>query len=90
MLIYPQGTAYDHSTMESVAKDGENDLEDLEGRTVFLCLEAAIFSYARKALVANSTIREALIPSNNFVEKEEKDRVGILPVVKSVVILSKV
>lgn len=89
MLIYPPGTRFDKRTMEvetrACMKDTANNHD---GRVVKLCMEAAVFAHRRKTLSEDSSIAEAIVTSGNFVKVDEKDRVGIEPAVKAVVILS--
>jgi hypothetical protein len=89
MLIYPPGTKFDKKTMEVETRSCVKDTtSNHNGRTVELCMEAAVFAHGRKAVSEDSSIAEAVISSRNFVCKERKDRVGIEPAVKAVVILA--
>jgi hypothetical protein len=88
MLIYPPGTIFNKKTMEVDTRTCVKDTaSNHEGRTVELCIEAAVFAHGRKQLSEDSSIAEA-VTSKNFVSKAEKDRMKIEPVVKAVVILS--
>jgi hypothetical protein len=90
MLIYPPGTIFNKKTMEVETTACVKDTAgNHEGRVVQLCLEAAVFAHGRKPLSEDSSAAEAVISSRNFVQKERKDRVGIEPAVKAVVILSE-
>jgi hypothetical protein len=88
MLIYPPGTKFDKKTMEAETRSCVKDTtSNHEWRTVELCMEAAVFAHGRKAISEDSSISDTVISSRNFVRKERKDRVGIEPAVKAVVIL---
>lgn len=89
MLIYPPGTMFDKKTMEVETSSCMRDpAKNYQGRAVALCMEAAVFAHPRQQLSEDSPISEAIVTSNNFVRKDKKDRIGIDPAAKAVVILS--
>lgn len=89
MLIYPQGARFDKRTMDIEGSDCmKYSTKDCEGMNVELCIEAAVFAHSRRPLSEDSSITEAIVTSKNFVNKDKKDRIGIEPAVKAVVILS--
>jgi hypothetical protein len=90
MLIYPPGTVFDKRTMEVETSNGMKvAVKNYDGRVVGLCLEAAVFAHPRRKLLEDSSIAEAIVTSKNFLSKNKKERVGIEPAVKAVVILSE-
>jgi hypothetical protein len=89
LVIYPPGTMFDKRTMEVGGGNHiKGDPKAYEGRLIDLCIEAAVFAHPRQELSEDSSIAEAIVSSNNFVRNGKKDRVGIEPTVKAVVILS--
>ena len=89
MLIYPPGTIFDRRTMEVEINTGlKNCAKNHEGRVVELCLEAAVFAHSRQPVSESSSVTDAIATSNNFLSKSKIERIGILPAVKAVVILS--
>jgi hypothetical protein len=93
MVIYPPGTPFDKRTMTTEAawsvKDAATATDSYEGRKIGLCVEAAAFAHTRKELLENDPVSEAIAPSRNFVQREERDRARIAPAVKAVVILAE-
>lgn len=88
MVMYPPGTKYDMNTMAVETIEGTIDLKVHGDCTIQLCVEAAVFMYARKDLEDSATVSEALITSRNFVRKEASQRDGMTPIVKAVVVLN--
>jgi hypothetical protein len=88
MVIYPPGTIFDRETMRAETREGMLDtVNSHEGRAVELCIQAAVFAHARKPLLNNDSVSEAIISATNFVRKETKDRMMLKPRVKAVVAL---
>jgi hypothetical protein len=87
MVMYPPGTQYDKNTMTVETMDGMVDGRDYYGRTIELCIEAAVYSYQRRELQDYAPISEALVSSRNFVRREASQRLRMKPIVKAVVIL---
>lgn len=89
MVVYRPGTKFDEDIMTVETEGGMPDVYGShDGRNVQLCVEAAVFSYSRKGLHVNAPITESIIPSQNFVRKDQKGRGIMRPLVKAVVILS--
>jgi hypothetical protein len=87
MVMYPPGTKYDKNAMTMETTEGTIDLKDHGDCTIQLCVEAAVYMYARKDLEDSATLSEAIITSKNFVRKEASQREGMTPIVKAVVVL---
>jgi hypothetical protein len=54
---------------------------------VYLCIEAAIFTYPRESISISTKVSECLMLTNKFVRKQAEERRGFRPLVKAVVIL---
>ena len=87
MVIYSPGTKYDKNAMTVESIEGMIDLKEHGDCTIQLCVEAAVFMYARKDLGDSVPVSEALATSRNFVRKEASQRKGMTPIVKAVVVL---
>lgn len=86
MVMYAPGTKFDAKTMEAETMDGTADISDHDGRVVQICVQAAVFVYARSLVQNDASVANSIIPSRNFVLKAEHER-GI-PRVKAVVVLA--
>ena len=90
MVIYPPGTKFNQKTMGTQIISGlKNPATTQDDQAIGLCIEAAVFAHARKELNQNDSVSEATATSHNFVQRDERDRVRILPRVKAVVVLSE-
>jgi hypothetical protein len=87
MVIFAPGTKFDSKTMEAEMMDGTADTSDHEGRAVQICIQAAVFVYARNPVSNNASVSESIIPTRNFVKRTEYERGGAIPRVKAVVVL---
>jgi hypothetical protein len=88
MVTYKPGTSFDSATMKVETEEGmQDDVNKHEGRVVSLCIEAAVFAHRRRG-VLNDSPEAGITLSRNFIHREGKDRVGIQPHVKAVVILT--
>lgn len=88
MVSFPPGTKYDKNAMDVETRDGIHcRTGSFEGRSVELCIQAAVYSYPRKELSSNASVAEAVIPVRNFVATTEGERANFRPFVKGVVIL---
>jgi hypothetical protein len=86
MVMYAPGTKFDAKTMEAEMMDGTADISEHDGRVVHICIQAAVFVYARSPVQNDASVPNSIIPSRNFVRKAEHER-GIPPV-KAVVVLA--
>jgi hypothetical protein len=86
MVMYAPGTKFDAKTMEAEKMDGTADINDPDGRVIQICIQAAVFVYARSPVQNDASVSNSIIPSRNFVRKAEHER-GI-PRVKAVVVLA--
>jgi hypothetical protein len=86
MVMYAPGTKFDAKTMEAEKMDGTVDISDSDGRVIQICIQAAVFVYARSPVQNDASVSNSIIPSRNFVRKAEHER-GI-PRVKAVVVLA--
>jgi len=87
MIIYKPGTNYDENTMSVETEDGMAVLSGLHSeRVVKICLEAAVFSFARKE-VSGETGLESMILSSNFVHRNKEQRATSHVLVRAVVVL---
>lgn len=90
MVIFPPGAKYDPLTMMVETMEGMPDtFGKHEGGRVLLCVEAAVFAYGRE-LREDSSISDAVVSTQNFVSREDGKRGKVRPLVKAVVILSRV
>ncbi|KAE9363646.1 hypothetical protein N431DRAFT_448229 [Stipitochalara longipes BDJ] len=87
MIIYPPGTKFDSNTMEAERMDGTADISDCDGRVVQICVQAAVFVYARSPVTTDGSVSESIIPTRNFVRRSENERIGVIPYLKAVVVL---
>ncbi|TVY38208.1 Bifunctional purine biosynthetic protein [Lachnellula subtilissima] len=63
MVTFPPGTKYDKNAMDVETKDGIHcRTGNFEGRSIELCIQAAVYSYQRKELSSNASVAEAVIP----------------------------
>lgn len=90
MVIHGPGTVFDSRTMVAEMMDGTQDTSDAEGRVVQICVQAAVFAYARCPVPKDASVVDSVISTRNFVTKNEKEREGILPRVKAVVVLADI
>ena len=86
MVMYAPGTKFDAKSMEAEKMDGTADISDPDGRVIQICIQAAVFVYARSPVQNDASVSNSIIPSRNFVRKAEHER-GI-PRVKAFVVLA--
>jgi hypothetical protein len=85
MVLYPPGTAFNSQTMTVETMEGaEETFNDHEGRVVQICVQAAVFAYARRPISNDASALDSVIPRTNFVRKNENQREGV----KAVVVLA--
>lgn len=88
MVMFPPGAKYDPLTMTVETMEGMVDtFGKHDGYRVLLCVEAAVFAYARE-LQEHSSVSDAVVSTQNFVTREDGKRGKVRPLVKAVVILS--
>ena len=86
MMVYKPGTEFDKNTMTVETEEGMLDPRGRhEGRIVKVCVEAAVFSYARQGTTEKSTMADSIVSSTNFVSSKKAN--GQV-VVKAVVVLN--
>jgi hypothetical protein len=89
MVIYAPGTKFDSKTMKVETMEGvEDTFNDHEGRLVQICVQAAVFAYARSPVSSEASVLDSIIPTKNFVTRTECQRGGSIPRVKAVVVLA--
>lgn len=88
MVTYPPGTYFDSVTMEAERMDGTIETSDCEGRLVRISVQAAIFVHARDPVLNNASVPESIIPTRNFVRRNESERKEAIPCLKAVVVLA--
>lgn len=79
MVIYTPGTEYDKSTMEVENIGGIPQRNgNFDGRVIWLCVQAAVFSYPKRELGEDVTkfMAEALVQSRNFSHTGNVQREG--------------
>jgi hypothetical protein len=90
MVIYAPGTKFNSKFMKVETMEGaEDNCNDHEGKVVQICVEAALFAYARSPVSNDAAALDSVISTGNFVRRDESQRGGVLPRVKAVVVLAK-
>ena len=87
MVIYEPGTLYNEDTMNVETEDGMAILGgEHDGCVVKVCVEGALFSFARPKAEDQTALKPAM-PSSNFVQRDIKRRISSQILVKAIVVL---
>jgi len=91
MIIYAPGTRFNSNTMRVETMEGAEDaFNEHEGKVVQICVEPALFAYARNPVLDDGSVSDSIISTKNFMKENESRRGGVMPRVKAVVVLAKV
>jgi hypothetical protein len=89
MLTHAPGTRFDKSSMSVETMEGMPDSRNHQGRSVQICVEPAVYSYAREEVLETSSISETSLLTQNFMLGGESQRGKGNVLIKAVVILSE-